>query len=119
MAIGGLIGHLESQWPWVDHLVAASVFVIGALLAGLLPGHRLIALLTASCFLLIHGYAHGMELPSATNGLSYGAGFLLMSAVLIWIGRGLGHITQQRSGIQTLVGVGLMGAGSFWLLSLR
>jgi hydrogenase/urease accessory protein HupE len=60
-----------------------------------------------------------MELPLATNGLSYGLGFLLMSSLLMGIGRGLGHLIQQKPVLQTLVGVGLMGAGSFWLLSFR
>lgn len=119
MAFGGLLGHLAPQWPGVDHLIAASVFVIGALLTGFLPGHRLLALFAGSSFLLVHGYAHGMELPLAANGLSYGLGFLLMSSLLMGIGRGLGHLIQQKPILQTLVGVGLMGAGSFWLLSLR
>ncbi len=120
MSGGGVLGHLAPQWPWVDHLIAASVFVIGALLTGLLPSHRLLSFFAACGFLLLHGYAHGMELPISSNGLSYGAGFLLTSAVLIGIGRGLGHLTQRKRGIEALIGIALMSAGCFfWLITLR
>ena len=119
MSVGGVLGHLAPQWPWIDHLIAASVFVIGALLTGLLPSHRLLSFFAACGFLFIHGYAHGMELPGLSSGLSYGTGFLLTSAVLIGIGRGLGHLTQSKRGIQALIGMGLMSAGSFWLMTLR
>ena len=119
MSVGGVLGHLAPQWPSVDHMISASVFVIGALLTGLLSSHRLLLFFLACGFLLLHGYAHGMELPMSSDGLSYGAGFVLTSAVLIGIGRGLGHLTQRKRGIQALIGIGLMGAGSFWLITLR
>jgi urease accessory protein len=67
-----------------DLLIAASVVLTGALLfAARLPPAA--ALAVAGAFALMHGQAHGNELP----GLSSAGGYLLSSAALLFAGRWL------------------------------
>ena len=41
-------------------------------------------------FALLHGYAHGVELPADASALHYAAGFIAATLVLHGIGIGLG-----------------------------
>ena len=78
MAAGAL---LQGALVVADGWIVASVLAIGALLmAARLPGWA--ALLAVSLFALLHGQAHGHELP----GVASAAGYLLASAVLLLAG---------------------------------
>lgn len=39
-----------------------------------------------AAFAIFHGHAHGTEMPIDANGLAYGAGFALMTALLHGLG---------------------------------
>jgi len=85
--------------PFVEAGVAASILVLGLLVAAavrLPPGP---SMLLAGLFAVFHGHAHGAEAPDGT--LLFGAGFLVSSAMLqaagIGIGRGYGGELHPRS----------------------
>ena len=88
MAAGALI---QIDVP-VEMGIAASVALIGALLAAAvrLPAGAALALVGAFAFL--HGQAHGRELPQ----LASAAGFLLASGGLLLAGRALGSPVVSR-----------------------
>lgn len=72
--------------PSVETVIAASVLVLGLLIAGAvrMPAFAVIGL--AGVFGLFHGHAHGLEMPQAAPVLGYGLGFVAASAGLQLIG---------------------------------
>lgn len=83
MALGALV-QLPLALPEV--LLAATVVAIGALLAaGRVP--RGVALILVAAFALLHGQAHGRELPAIASAI----GYLMSSGVLLAGGRCLGR----------------------------
>lgn len=78
--------------------IAATVLITGILVAAVkLPAGA--AVIVVGLFALLHGQAHGRELPA----LASAAGYLLSSAALLMIGRSLGN--------PRLVGAAIGGAG--------
>ena len=98
MALGAFaqIG-LAAPESWI----AASVLLTGVLLASkrLPPA---VAVGVVGLFALLHGQAHGRELPD----LSAAAGYLLASAALLLLGRRL-VVVQPRLAGAAIAGVGL------------
>jgi urease accessory protein len=83
MAIGAFS---QTGLPLPESALAATVLVTGALVAAVkLPAGAAVAVV--SVFALLHGQAHGRELPE----LASAAGYLLTSAGLLLIGRSLGR----------------------------
>ena len=68
--------------PMVEFGIAASVLMIGGLIA---IGTRLpvgVAMSLVGLFALFHGHAHGTELPGFAHPAAYGAGFIVATALL-------------------------------------
>ncbi|WP_088278950.1 HupE/UreJ family protein [Ideonella sp. A 288] len=94
MAAGAALGALGVGLPLVEQGIALSVGLFGAMLmAGrLLPaGAGLVAVAVAA---VLHGLAHGAELPAGASFAGYAAGFLATSALLH--GAGLGLATRLQ-----------------------
>lgn len=74
--------------------IAASVLLVGVLLAAArLPAA--VSMIVVAAFALLHGQAHGRELP----GISSAAGYLLASAALLLLGLGLfAGVARARRG---------------------
>lgn len=66
----------------VEPMILASVVVLGGLT--LVGVRRAVSFSygTVALFALFHGYAHGQEMPSTTTMVTFGAGFLLATALL-------------------------------------
>ncbi|HTS40146.1 MAG TPA: HupE/UreJ family protein [Xanthobacteraceae bacterium] len=95
MAIGAAVGMSGSEMPWVEIGVAGSVVALGAAIAfayrpSLAASAALIAL-----FALLHGYSHGVELPTDASGLTYGAGFVAATLTLHMIGIAIGLLANR------------------------
>lgn len=89
MLLGGALGLAGAALPGVEHLILASVLLLGlaAALAVKPPvalGGGLVVLLG-----LTHGNAHGLEAPAGADGLAYALGFVLATAALHTAGVGL------------------------------
>ena len=107
MLAGGALGIAGVPVPMVEPGILASVIVLGLLVlaAARLPvalGAALVAL-----FALLHGHAHGAELPAHAAAATYAAGFTLATALLH--GLGLGVATLCRGDIGRLI---VRGAGA-------
>jgi urease accessory protein len=95
MAAGAAIGMGGLALPWAEIGIAGSVLVLGAAIAlGLRPSLA-VSLPLIALFALVHGYAHGVELPADTSALSYSAGFVAATAALHIAGLALGLIAAR------------------------
>ena len=106
MALGGGIGMAGIPLPPVELGIGLSVLVLGTLifLAVRLP--VMVACAIVAIFALFHGYAHGMELPSAADPVGYSAGFVLCTGLLHLAGIALGTLRAVPAGTLALRGVG-------------
>ena len=82
MVLGGILGSAGVHLPAVEAGILASVVILGLLVltAAQMPvaaGAVLIGL-----FALLHGHAHGAELPAAAAAASYAAGFVVATGLL-------------------------------------
>jgi len=90
MIVGGALGMAGVGLPAMEIGIALSVVVLGV---ALLVGRKyplVAAALIIGCFGLMHGHAHGVELPALTSPLLYSCGFLAATATLHLAGLGLG-----------------------------
>jgi urease accessory protein len=113
LALGAVAGQAGVTFPLLEPMVAASVVLLGLMLAMPMRLNETVALGLIGVFAFCHGLAHGSELASTSNVL---VGILLGSAVLHGIGMLLAH-TALRSRpqwsralgqIAALVGSGLL-----------
>ena len=86
MLLGGALGRVGMQVGWVEQGIAASVLVLGLLVAFAVRLPLFASLSLVGCFALLHGYAHGAEAPANANLLSYFTGFGLSTLVLHGVG---------------------------------
>jgi urease accessory protein len=63
-------------------------------------------------FAVLHGHAHGAELPAQASALTYAAGFALATAVLHAIGVGVAYIAKGESGRMLVRGAGALVAAA-------
>ncbi|MEM7251953.1 MAG: HupE/UreJ family protein [Pseudomonadota bacterium] len=117
MALGAAAGVLGIPLPGVEIGIAGSAVVLGLLI---LFGARLplwAAAVIVGVFAVFHGYAHGIELPDATNPIAYGVGFVLATGLLHMLGIAFGLLVRWPAGtmavraggaLVSLVGVGFL-----------
>ena len=106
MAFGAGIGMLGILFPPVEIGIALSVLTLGLLILFAVRAPVLLACAIVAAFGLFHGYAHGVELPSAADPIGYSAGFVLCTGLLHLIGIGLGLLKVSRAGTFALRGAG-------------
>lgn len=115
MLAGGALGFLGISLRLTEPLVAASVLVLGLLIAlrvrlqWMGPG-------LAAGFALFHGLAHAAALPGSASALAYAAGFVAATAALHAAGIGLGVWMRSSILAARLAGAPVMIAGC-WLLA--
>jgi urease accessory protein len=95
MALGGLLGLNGVPVPFAEQGIAASVLVLGLLLAASARLTLAASALIVGIFALCHGYAHGAEMPATASGFSYGLGFIAATTALLLCGISLGLLTQR------------------------
>ena len=86
--------------------IALSVVVLGLMIAFQIRPPTLVAMVAVGFFALFHGYAHGSEMPNGQAGLSFAAGFLIATALLLSAGVGLGLLLQRRTLHRRLIQAG-------------
>ena len=103
MTIGGVLGASDIAMPGVETGIAASVLILGVLIAAAVRLPLVASIAVVGAFALFHGAAHGAEMPATSNGLVYGAGFVLTTVLLhsAGIGAGVG-VKQLLSSSKTL-----------------
>ena len=89
LGLGSLLGMAGIGLPWGEQGIAISVLALGLLLVAGLRLPLPASLPMVGGFALLHGYAHGLEMPADTGGAAYVAGLVLAAAMLQASGFGL------------------------------
>jgi urease accessory protein len=110
MAAGGLLGAAGMSFYFVEPGIAASVVVLGIIVALALKPPVAVAMAVVALFAVFHGYAHGVEAPLDGSTAAYGAGFLLATALLHAAGVALGMLVGRISERQGQIGYRLAGS---------
>lgn len=120
MAAGGALGMAGVELPSVEFGIAASLVVLGAIVALEVKAPLALAMGVVGTFAVFHGHAHGIEMPPDALGAAYAAGFLLATALLHagGIALGIGRIGESfgryafRFGgaLVTLAGVAILAS---------
>jgi len=117
MVVGAILGMFVVPLPPVELGIALSVVVLGGCIALSLRAPVWAASIIVAVFAVFHGYAHGKELPSAADPVSYSAGFVLATGLLHVAGIGLGLLndlpngvvaTRSMGAVIAAVGIGLL-----------
>jgi len=102
MALGGVLAMSGLALPQVETGIAASVLVLGLLIATRRQWSVMAGIAIAAGFALFHGYAHGLEMPQASSPELYALGFVLATACLHGIGIAgslVGRYAMQAAGV--------------------
>ncbi|QNQ08314.1 HupE/UreJ family protein [Sphingomonas alpina] len=118
MMIGGaVLGMAGVPVPPMEIGIALSVIGLGSCIALAWRAPVRVAVAVVALFALFHGYAHGVELPSAADPIGYSTGFVLATGSLHVAGIGLGFLTARPGGmvVTRLLGCGIGMAGICFL----
>jgi urease accessory protein len=102
MVVGAIVGIAQVPVPFVEIGIAASVVVLGAVIAGAWRAPAAIAVTLIALFALCHGYAHGLELPQASEPSAYAAGFVVATGLIHLAGIAFGLLLQWPGGVYAL-----------------
>lgn len=106
MAFGGFLGLVGVALPGSEIAIALSGVCLGcAVLMEMRPPIWGGAALVGT-FGLVHGYAHGAELPPGQNALLYSIGFVLATGLLHATGITIGLVHRWEWGRRLLQGAG-------------
>jgi urease accessory protein len=112
---------LAMQWqslPLVEAGIAASVLALGLLVALSLQLPAILSVAVTALFGLLHGYAHGLELPQSAAPFEYALGFLAATATLHLSGIAIGVITRQRYAmLAKMMGIVIATGGAYLLIN--
>ncbi|MBX9901795.1 MAG: HupE/UreJ family protein [Burkholderiaceae bacterium] len=120
MVLGASLGWAGVSMPASELLIAASVLVLGALIACAAPTNSVVGACLVAIFALAHGYAHGIEAPQGGISLSFGFGFVCATVLLHLAGMMLGFAAEKlnlRGGLR-VIGTGIGAVGLMFLASL-
>jgi urease accessory protein len=118
MAFGAGVGMFGLRLSGVEIGIALSVIILGALILFAVRAPVWAACLVVALFALCHGYAHGIELPSAADPIGYSLGFVFATGSLHVIGIAVGALAWLARGETVLRGLGglvaLVGLYFLW-----
>lgn len=114
MALGAVAVAFGIAFPAVEIGIALSVLALGVLVAFAVRLPAVGGATLVAVFAVLHGHAHGAEVPTAIDPIAYGAAFILATVVLHLIGIGLGlalkapHILRAGGAAIAVAGVALI-----------
>lgn len=117
MGLGGALGLLGVSLPGVDAGIAASVLVLGLLIAVSASLPLAASMSLAGVFALFHGFAHGAEMPGMAAPWLYALGFIASTALLHGVGLGAGMAMQGRLATLLRLGGVAMSCTGLWMLA--
>ena len=97
--VGFVAGIAGIQVPLVEPAIAASIVVLGLLIAFAVRAPVWQGAVIAGLFAFFHGHAHGTEaLAAGVEPIVYASGFLLATAALHAVGLGAGFLIARYAG---------------------
>jgi urease accessory protein len=120
MVLGHILGVGGASIPFVEQGIVASVLILGLLVAAAVKLPVTASAAIVAVFALFHGFAHGAEMPASASGLTYGIGFVVMTAVLHLVGIGLGNVVQRHTGdkLVRIVGGTVAAFGAYFCFAI-
>ncbi len=123
MLIGALMGINGIAIPAVESGILLSLIALGGLLIfGRINRNAYVPVLSACCALfgVLHGNAHGLELPANAQAISYISGFTMATIALHLAGCAVAAVCANKGQEITLKvsGVVIAAAGLFGMLSV-
>lgn len=118
MAFGGLLGWLDVGLTAIEAGIAISVLALGLAIAA---DRRLpisLVMTAVGFFAIFHGYAHGAEMPTVANPVTYALGFMTGTAALHVAGVIIGDISQHYAAGKVMLRVGgaaIAALGAYFL----
>ncbi|MDP3123613.1 MAG: HupE/UreJ family protein [Thiobacillus sp.] len=115
MVLGGSLALSGMALPHVETAIAASVLVLGLLIATRRQWTVPLGMALAAGFAVFHGYAHGLEMPQAASLMLYALGFVLATVFLHAAG-----IAGHRAGRRAVqwAGAGIAATGLALMVAL-
>lgn len=98
MVLGGVLGIAGVPIPAVESGIASSAIVLGLLVALAVRLPLAVAMIIVALFAIFHGHAHGTELPSAANPVTYAVGFVIATGLLHLAGILFGGLSRWTAG---------------------
>ena len=118
LAVGAGIATQWQSLPLVETGIATSVLALGLLIALSLQLPAMLSVAITALFGLLHGYAHGLELPESAAPAAYALGFLAATATLHLSGIAVGVATRDRHALLAkMLGVVIAASGAYLLVS--
>ena len=118
MAAGAALGMAGVALPAIEPGIAASVVILGLAILTAWRAPTAVAVGAVALFGVLHGFAHGAELPADTSALQYAAGFLAATALLHLAGLAIGMVRLAPRGLLALRAAGgAIAATGLWLLA--
>jgi urease accessory protein len=118
MLIGAAFGRAGLVVPGVEQAIAASVLVLGLLIAATVRLPVVAGMALVGIFAFFHGFAHGAEMPMTAGALSYGAGFVAATVLLHAAGVGLGLVSGRFSARAAKIAGWVIAAGGVAIFAL-
>jgi urease accessory protein len=116
MLVGGALGMAHIPVPFVEPGILASVVALGLLVTVAADLPVWTGALIIGAFALLHGHAHGTEVPETASGIEYMVGFAAATALLhatgiaaaITLGQRFRTVTRLGGAAVAVVGLGMM-----------
>jgi len=115
---GALLGLSGIELPAVEPMIAASLLVLGLLVALRTRLPAVLAAALVGVFAVFHGAAHGIELAGRASFMAPLLGMLLATLALHATGLGLGRTLRNTSWVTRLAGAGVATLGMTLLAQL-
>ncbi|WP_415838081.1 HupE/UreJ family protein [Polaromonas hydrogenivorans] len=115
---GALLGLAGIELPAVEPMIAASLLVLGLLVALRTQMPAMLAAALVGVFAVFHGVAHGTELAGAANIEGPLLGMLLATLALHATGLGLGLALRHTAWVSRMAGAGVAMFGVTLLAQL-
>ena len=119
MAFGGLLGYVDIGLTAIEAGIAISVLTLGIAIAADRKLPISLAMTAVGFFAIFHGYAHGAEMPTVANSVTYAAGFLTGTAALHLFGVLIGDIARRNkygNSVLRVAGGAIAGTGALFLV---
>jgi len=113
MAVAALISACGFNIPALEPLITGSVVLLGLMVVFAIRLPINLSMLLVGLFAVVHGYAHGLEIPQASSAILYGSGFVLATTLLHLIGIGLGKVAYRKHLLSRLSGSIIAIAGLY------
>ncbi|WP_296406007.1 HupE/UreJ family protein [Psychrobacter sp.] len=95
MLFGAVITLTGINLAGIETGIGMSVLLAGVLIATLAKLPTAIGGTLVAMFMVVHGYAHGLEMAVGSNVIIYMVGFVVATLVITFGGRALGSVMQK------------------------